>query len=374
MRIAVYSPYIPKHRGGGEKHFFDVVKVLAKHHQVSVALPAAFGNTISSNQAKLWQNKYESLLGEPLGNVNWIPSPLGTAGNPVATWWWTHQFDAIYFATDGSLFLSGAKTNLLHLQVPYTQSLSLIDRLKLSSWNRINTNSEFTKNLIEKAWKIKVPFVLYPSVDVSMLSKAAFDQKQKVVLNVGRFFRQLHSKRQDVLVKMWQQLLTEYPTQAAGWKLVMIGSVEDESYFSEVKLLAKDYPIEFITEVSRDELVAWYQKASLYWHATGYGADQETEPEKMEHFGISTVEAMAAGCVPMVYAAGGQLEVLGHLQPACGWLTQSEAVAKTAKLMTAQQNKTAEFLRLQSESQVQAQNFSPEKFESTLNLMLKETV
>jgi len=30
----------------------------------------------------------------------------------------------------------------------------------------------------------------------------------------------------------------------------------------------------------------------------------------LEHFGITTVEAMAAGCVPLVYDSGGQAEIV----------------------------------------------------------------
>ena len=37
--------------------------------------------------------------------------------------------------------------------------------------------------------------------------------------------------------------------------------------------------------------------------------DQE-EPEKVEHFGISVVEAMSASCIPIVYKAGGLEEII----------------------------------------------------------------
>ena len=50
-----------------------------------------------------------------------------------------------------------------------------------------------------------------------------------------------------------------------------------------------------------------YGKSSIYWHATGYGEDN---PKKFEHFGISTVEAMAAECIPVVINLGGQPEIV----------------------------------------------------------------
>ena len=33
----------------------------------------------------------------------------------------------------------------------------------------------------------------------------------------------------------------------------------------------------------------------------------------MEHLGVATVEAMAAGCVPLAPAFGGQVEIVGEL-------------------------------------------------------------
>src|SRR4029077_15252738 len=53
-----------------------------------------------------------------------------------------------------------------------------------------------------------------------------------------------------------------------------------------------------------------FGKAKIFWSASGYGIDEEKEPKKMEHFGITVVEAMAAGCVPLVIDAGGHKEII----------------------------------------------------------------
>ena len=57
------------------------------------------------------------------------------------------------------------------------------------------------------------------------------------------------------------------------------------------------------------ELRSLFARASVYWHATGLGEDPELHPERMEHFGIATVEAMSAGAVPVAIGVAGQLEV-----------------------------------------------------------------
>ena len=49
----------------------------------------------------------------------------------------------------------------------------------------------------------------------------------------------------------------------------------------------------------------------------------------MEHFGIVTAEAMIAGCVPVVFAGGGQLEIVNHGTDGVLGRTQEELVDRT---------------------------------------------
>ena len=63
-------------------------------------------------------------------------------------------------------------------------------------------------------------------------------------------------------------------------------------------------------DASGAEVDRLYREASIYWHATGLGEDLDADPVRAEHFGITTVEAMSAGAVPVVIAAGGQTEIV----------------------------------------------------------------
>src|SRR5207247_4766844 len=67
-----------------------------------------------------------------------------------------------------------------------------------------------------------------------------------------------------------------------------------------------------------------YEESSLYWHATGFGTDSELEPEKQEHFGITTCEAMSMGCVPVVIRRGGQPEIVEHGRSGYLWNSEDE--------------------------------------------------
>jgi glycosyltransferase involved in cell wall biosynthesis len=362
MKIALYSPYVPKHLGGGEKHFFDVARVLADAgHEVYVAVNTVEGQ-LSEEEIR---QKYAQFLQCSLDKVQFIITPLGTSSSFLQKLIWTKQFDVLYYVTDGSEFFSLAKRNMLHIQFPMIlDKSSWLEKAKLAQWQIKNTNSCFTKDIIEKYWNVEVQEVLHPMLDPACFQKVG--QKEKVILNVGRFFQQLHSKRQDILVEIFKEMVDTHAAEMAGWQLVLVGNVEDEEYAARVRQIAEGYPIQVLHTVTRQELLDWYRRSALYWHATGYGINQELEPEKTEHFGISTAEAMAAGCVPVVVGKGGQPEVLGNDLKEMLWETKEEAIEKTLHLI----NVPAKRSELQGCAQAQAGEFSEEKFRTTLLKMI----
>ena len=302
MKVLFYSPYIPKHTGGGEKHFFDVATTVAQQHDVYVALPnSEFSRENIEESVKTIREKYEAFLNYSLKKIHFISSSL-YSGNIIQKLQETKEYDYLYFVTDGSFIFSAAKQNNLHVQIPFMHTLSFIDRLKLKNWNHINTNSEFTKLFIEKNWNLKVTQVHNPLVSLSEIKPQL--NKENIILNVGRFFKQLHSKRQDVIVELFKQLVDSNPEMFKSWKLVLIGTPEDDEYLEQIKKMAQGYKIEIKTDISRKSLIENYKKAAIYWHATGYGVNEMQHPEKVEHFGITTIEAMAAGCVPIVINKG----------------------------------------------------------------------
>lgn len=329
-KICLYSPYFPKHIGGGEKYFLDVATVLATYGEVNLAIPNGESDTFETIY-----ERYKKFLGREIKNLKLVYSPLGTQADFKTKLLWTKQFDLLYAFTDGSFFPTLARKSVLHIQTPLMRKpVSILDRLKLFNWDFVNTNSGFTKKIVEHIWQVKVDAVHRPQVDVAEIEVLQQTiKKEKVILHVGRFFRQLHSKRQDALVDFFVQLIKENPKETKGWQLVLIGSVEDESYAQEVAKKAQGLPIKIIHSISRAELNKWYAKAAIYWHATGFGLDQYQYPERMEHFGISTGEAMAGGAVPVVIKAGGQPEVLGKELAEWLWSDQEECLEKTLRLI-----------------------------------------
>jgi glycosyltransferase involved in cell wall biosynthesis len=100
-----------------------------------------------------------------------------------------------------------------------------------------------------------------------------------------------------------------------------------------VRAAAAGYPILLHVNAPFAELRRLTASAQIFWHATGYGEDDEQVPERMEHFGITTVEAMAAGCVPVVIGKGGQVEIVEHGVSGLVWQTLPELQTCTRALI-----------------------------------------
>lgn len=307
LSICFYSPYVPKHFGGGERHFFTIASVLSRFFDVIIAISNK--TPLTEEEVKLIRKAYSEKFGLDLSWVEFRSTPIGTDEGFVKKLLWTRQFDKFFAVSDGSIFFSLAKQNILHIQIPFTHPQSgIFSRLKLKNWE-INTNSVFTKEVIERKWQVHVESVLYPCVDIHQITPG---KKDKIILNIGRFFRQLHTKRQDVMVDAFIKLLKQYPKQMNGWRLVLIGQDEDKSYAQSIAKKAQAYPITILHDAKYSEVLSYLRKAKVYWHATGYQIDDFVHPEQAEHFGITTIEAMAAGCIPIVANKGGQKEIVEH--------------------------------------------------------------
>jgi glycosyltransferase involved in cell wall biosynthesis len=74
--------------------------------------------------------------------------------------------------------------------------------------------------------------------------------------------------------------------------------------------VAEDAPIDVLNNLPRAELGERVGRAKVFWHAAGLLVDESREPQLCEHFGVVTVEAMSAGCVPVVIGKGGQKEIV----------------------------------------------------------------
>lgn len=203
------------------------------------------------------------------------------------------------------------------------------------TYKKIVANSEYTKEHISRRWGLD-SVVLYPICD--NMREARLIPKEKIILNVGRFFEYEkagagHHKRQDMLLETFAKMVDLHKN---GWQLHFAGSVAEDKetlkYIIGLTQKAKGLPVYFHFNCSFPELKDLFNKTTIYWHATGYGSDPKKYPERQEHFGITTVEAMSTGAIPVVINTAGQKESVDHGQNGFLWSTQKELADYTTKV------------------------------------------
>lgn len=211
---------------------------------------------------------------------------------------------------------------LARLLAPYARLRQRLYHRWLVGYTLMLSNSEFTRGWIRRFWGLDAE-VLYPPI--ATCADLDLSRKRRSIVGLGRFFPGDHNKKHDVLIEMLARLHGE---GVDDWELHLVGGRTDvpgtDEYVARLERLAEGLPVHFHLDASREKLEDLLATSSLFWHATGFGEDESERPEKLEHFGMSTVEAMTYGCVPVVFASGGQPEIVepgisGHL-----WRTLDE--------------------------------------------------
>lgn len=341
--------------GGGELYLGTIAEVLSQDYQVDLI-----------SESDISPTAFQKFFGLDLSKVQIrkIPQiPFVESLNPLFPDRSDQYLQNTRFTQDYDLFIVMprnfripfrilSKRSILHLQVPdrpwdFSDYLKALTSGKFSElrneivkasrypkryaeFDGVVINSKFHQDIISKRLVNPHAIVLHPPV---MLRQARdWNQKEKIILAVGRFFRGLHSKRQDVLIDAFRA----FSKQAPDWKFVLAGGLSDEAsardYSERLRQSAEGLPIEFRTNVSATELNELFSSSRFFWHAAGFEVPKD-QPEKMEHFGIATVEAMSAGCIPIVYRAGGQEEIIQDGLNGFFWRSTAELVERTLSLL-----------------------------------------
>lgn len=353
MHIGIYDPYLDD-LGGGEKYMMSIAQVLSQKHEVDV----------------FWDNQKDiDMLLErfqiDLSKVNRVQNIFSPQFSFIKKLFATQKYDAIIFLSDGSIPLSLSKKLFLHIQQPLPGvTTNPFIKWKLSRVTDIFCNSVFSKSFVDEQIGIQAK-VIYPPVPID----AKKMKKENMILHVGRFrvanIGTPDYKKHSVMVEVFKQMVDN---GLKNWKFVIASGVreQDKEEFEALQKKAKGYPIHF--EVNRTNEALWdiYSKAKIYWHASGYGENLTKHPEYAEHFGISTVEAMGAGAVPVVINAGGQKEIVTNGENGFLWDSLDELQEKTQELM----DKPKMVQKLSENAKERSKDFSYEKFTEAVNNLI----
>ncbi|MEO9295508.1 MAG: glycosyltransferase [Nitrososphaera sp.] len=154
------------------------------------------------------------------------------------------------------------------------------------------TNSRFSQNAIRRLYPDINPPVIYPCADTKSFRQALkSDKREDKVLVLCRFTPEKSVENALLIAK------------ASGVRTTVMGSLTPSNrYYYEylVKMsrsLGVDSLVEFKPNASFDAVIEEMSASKVYLHTM-----------RGEHFGISIVEAMAAGLIPVVPDYGGCAE------------------------------------------------------------------
>jgi glycosyltransferase involved in cell wall biosynthesis len=171
----------------------------------------------------------------------------------------------------------------------------------------ILTNSEYSRKAIFDTYGIDDAIVLSPPVDVDTFRRFALSSvsssidsdgywREDIVLVVSRIDPAKYIENAIELAKLLKE-------NDIGKGMIIAGSLDlyFYEYYNKLKKMVtdsnlKDY-VTFEIDASFDRLLSIMRKCKVYFH-----------PRSGEHFGMSIVEAMSAGLVPIVPVVGGQTE------------------------------------------------------------------
>lgn len=178
--------------------------------------------------------------------------------------------------------------SMWHIVAPlYNAATSFLDR---AFHGELLTNSRFMQEIIKNVLR-RNSLVVYPPVDVETFSSRCFKHRKKgyTAVTVSSFTPKRHLEQVPLIAK-----------HSKLAKFVVMGKADEYSIPTlrevgkKIKELHVQDRVSLLTNVPYDRFFETLSKAKVYLHVMPY-----------DHFGISVVEAMASGCVPVVHRSGG---------------------------------------------------------------------
>lgn len=382
-KVLILNPYLST-LGGGEKEMGCFCRSLEQYYDYDVRIDILVFNTYGVDVFADDYMEIEDLnrqFGIRLKRTHIRKAEVPASKNWIETMRNKRMIEIISRGYDifvNYMFLSRhighAKKNIYFCFFPpkrYVQELRgrarllgfVYDMLFRAKYDVFISISEYTNHWLSVFWGVRRKNrVICPPVfsERDMRGRYLENRKKNRIVSVGRFFVGTHSKKQLDMVRFFVNNADKF----ADYEYHLAGSVsgrkEDLEYLGQVEELAgRAENVRIHVNCGYEELMTLYQEAKIFWHATGYETDENREPEKMEHFGITTVEAMSFGAVPVVINKGGQRETVEEGVSGYRWDTEQECVEKTCRLLADDLLRK----RMAEEAVRQAEKYSAEVFD-----------
>jgi glycosyltransferase involved in cell wall biosynthesis len=161
--------------------------------------------------------------------------------------------------------------------------------------NTTLTNSHFMSSVLNEC-EFCNSQVIYPTFLDFTFPKEILSSKKNQVIYLGR----IEADKKVLQLIDYFDAIRECDPDIT---FVILGLSQNAQYLNEVREKATSLGLQVRFEVNKSrEDVLGLLKESRYF----------LNPKPFEHFGISTIEAMAAYCIPFLHASGGSLELVQH--------------------------------------------------------------
>lgn len=319
MKIAVFSENllgILSCSGGAEVYALKLAETLMHKHQVTMF---TLGNDKTQKPEDI-KKKYHIISGMKIVVIPFRHSSNLIIDIPKRILLWKKLRKIVYknyevFINTTHNRMIGFKrvksVHLIHFPVENYCSVlpsvigKFMNKLYRKSYRLFLTNSEFTKFHAKKEWGVDST-VLTPPIDMETVSEEVLLKKKPYLLMVGRI---VPDKRIGEIVNFFETIQNE--SVLKNFKLIIAGNKDNSStdFYDELKAKEIGGRIEIYSDLPYSRLVELYKQSLIFIHAKGY-KESDDNPMKMEHFGMTTVEAMANGCIPLVINKAGQIEIV----------------------------------------------------------------
>lgn len=324
--------------GGGQKFNCKIIEHLSKNHVIDVLtlFPVSKKRLESYYSVDLSKTRIINLYDSSKIHQTLLKLLVSKKVSKMSS-----KYDLFYNAETQESIKPQAKHNIMycHFFEPkwYRPAKGFFDFFKLTGIYLLKTlqknyakkykiycNSLYTQKCLKKLWKVDAE-VLYPPVDIP---KQRLFKKQNLIVSVGRL---TPDKSYDFIIKLFKQMLKN--SVIKNYKLLICGKIYNSDYLKKLKQLSKDNFIEFKTDLTNKQLKSIYKKSKIFIQAKGLNINEKKYPGFLEHFGMTTIEAMSYGCVPVVLNKGGYKETVENNRSGFLFDSEDEAIEKLKLLV-----------------------------------------
>lgn len=366
MKICVYEWAL--HRiGGGQKVFMKMAECLSREHDVDIL-------TLFKVERQWIEREYSVKL--PNVNIRSLFEERDTKRES-----YLHTISAAKVSSisaEYDLFINSnhetvkprSKKSIIYFHFPelkrYRKARNIFDAFLLLGYAILKSfygnhtkdygiticNSNYTKKWLRRLWKID-SIVLNPPIDTKKIPR----KRQNIILSAGRIAQ---DKNYSFMIICFKEVFGKHK----DYQYIICGEGEKSIITEDIA----NFPIKLVGGLDNRDLQEIYAKSKIFFHAKGYSKNEIREPQEFEHFGMATAEAMAQGCVPIVFNGGGQMEIVEHGESGFLFNNGKEAVGYINRIIENENLRK----KLSKNAEKRAERFSTENFQKKIiNLVNK---